>query len=70
MTKTFYRYIAKTLAGKTLAYNSRQALDRARVRRQDVIVDSWREDDPPPFGRPNDAQAWDAYRTRHGYSGR
>ena len=59
-------YIARTLAGQTRRYHSYVALRRAKARRLDVIVESWREDDPPPFGRSNDAHAWSDYRLRHG----
>ena len=61
-------HIAKTLAGRTLTYHNYAALTRARKRRRDVIVDSWPENDPPPFGASS-ADEWDHYRTRHGYSG-
>ena len=60
-------YIAKTLAGKTLEYSSRQALNHAKTRRRDVIVDSWPAGDGPPK-RINDASAWDAWRLRRGYA--
>ncbi len=62
-------YIAKTFAGRTLAYATHAALKRARARRQDVIVDSWRADAPPPFHQSNNAAAWDEYRTQHGVIG-
>lgn len=59
-------YIATTIAGKTITYESLGALNRAKARRKDVIVESWREDNSPPFDRANDASAWDTYRTQRG----
>lgn len=63
-------YTAVTYAGRTIRYADHAALARAiRRRRQDVIVDSWQDTDPPPASR-NDAQAWDDYRLRHGHPSR
>lgn len=61
-------YIARTLSGRTIQYTSHEALQRARTRRKDVIVDSWSAEDPPPFGS-SDAASWNDYRQRHRYSG-
>lgn len=63
------KYIAVTLSGKQIEYSDRASLNRAKDRRKDVIVDSWPADDAPPFGKANDAQAWNDYRTRRVHTG-
>lgn len=60
-------YVALTLAGQTRHYSDIDGLNRAIRRRQDVIVSSHPEHDPPPTAR--DAQAWDDWRRRMGISG-
>jgi hypothetical protein len=62
------KYTGVLLAGGTIQSTSRKGLRSMATRRGTVVVDSWRNDDPPPFNS-SDALAWDAYRARHGVSG-
>jgi len=63
-------YIAARLDGTNTTHTSLDALRRAQRRATGsrVIVDHWREDDPPPF-HSDDARDWDDYRAKHGYAG-
>lgn len=40
---------------------------RPREHARAVVVDSWPESDPPPYG--GSAEEWDVYRKRYGYAG-
>ena len=54
--------------GSIRPYAHRRSASRHARLSSTVIVDSWRADDPPPYGS-SDAATWDQYRLRRGYAG-
>lgn len=73
MTNQTTTYIAITLDGRTLdrggrGYVSRRAAQIAAERRGTVAVETRPIDERLPH--PNDAQAWDDLRMRHGHPSR